>query len=164
MNEVNKMHTIYEIAQESIEPFKEALLNSLRDKINSLPKIVRCIIESQITKIFNENSKKFLDSSFGKPLKAALEKFGLSKTALIYFINKLYKERKKRRKKEREELKIDKNEFLEENNNLNFDLFEFIEKEYNNDNFKDIIKEEINKQLSKANIQATDENSLLLIN
>ena len=80
------------------------------------------------------------------------------------FKNNLYEKRKERRKIERNECKIDENEFYEENNNLNFDLYDFIEKEYT-ESFKEMIKKEIGKQLEKeSNHSREDSNTFLLIN
>lgn len=165
MNEVNKMHIIYELGLKMVEPLKEVVLNQLKDKMsNNLPSFARNAIESEIAEIINENAKKFLDSKFGKPLKDALIKHGLSRRFLESFKNELYEERRKRRKNERDEYKIDENEFYEENNNLNFDLYDFIEREYT-ESFKDMIKKEIGKQLEKESIHSrVDSNTYLLIN
>ena len=165
VNEVNKMHIIYELGLKMVEPLKEVVLNQLKDKMsNNLPSFARNAIESKIAEIINENAKKFLDSKFGKPLKDALIKHGLSRRFLESFKNELYEERRKRRKNERDEYKIDENEFYEENNNLNFDLYDFIEREYT-ESFKDMIKKEIGKQLEKESIHSrVDSNTYLLIN
>lgn len=158
------MHIIYELGLKMVEPLKKIVLDKLKDKMNNLPSIARNAIESEIAEIINENAKKFLDSKFGKPLKDALIKHGLSRGFLESFKNKLYEARKERRKNERDKCKIDENEFSEEDNNLNFDLYDFIEKEYT-ESFKDMIKKEIEKQLDKESIHSRqDSNTYLLIN
>ena len=79
------------------------------------------------------------------------------------FKTKLYEERKERRKTERDKFKIEENEFSGEDKNLNFDLYELVKKEYK-ENFKKIIKDEIEKQMKKINNNSNGEISLLLIN
>ena len=68
-----------------------------------------------------------MNSTYGKLLKEALEKKGMSATLLKSFKNQLLKERRQRRKVEREEFGIEKNEFDDENmDELKLDLFKLI--------------------------------------
>ena len=107
-------------------------------------------MNQKLIKLLNLHQKKFLDFKFGEPLKTALEKYGLSKTFLDSFKEELLNDRKKRREEERMEFSLEKNEFENEVNNLNIDLFEFIMEEYTDEDFQDVIKKEIQKKLGES--------------
>ena len=106
MNIANKMHYIFNLGVDAIEKCKEAIIDNLKEKTASLPRFAANKIESQINQIKEYTPIKFLDSKFGKPLKQALEKYGLSETFLDSFKNDKSNERKERREKERKEFLI----------------------------------------------------------
>ena len=149
-NIVNKMHYIYNLGKEIIGEIKDVIINNLKEKAASLNQFAASKIESELDKITQFTPKKFLDSKFGEPLKTALEKYGLSKTFLDSFKEELLNDRKKRREEERMEFSLEKNEFENEVNNLNIDLFEFIMEEYTDEDFQDVIKKEIQKKLGES--------------
>ena len=68
VNEVNKMHIIYELGIKLVEPCKKAFIDNLKDKMSKLPPYLREPLESKITEIINLNAEKFLNSKFGEPL------------------------------------------------------------------------------------------------
>ena len=144
------MHYIFNLGKEIIGEIKDVIINNLKEKAASLNQFVASKIESEIDKITQFTPKKFLDSKFGEPLKTALEKYGLSKTFLDSFKEELLNDRKKRREEERMEFSLEKNEFENEVNNLNIDLFEFIMEEYTDEDFQDVIKKEIQKKLGES--------------
>ena len=130
-NQVDKMHYIFSIGLELAEPIRKVTLDKLMEKAKSAPAIALNKINSQIEEIKNYPILEFLNSTYGKVLREALEKKGMSATVLKGFKNKLFKERSQRRKVERDLYNIDKNEFDDENmDELKLDLFELIQSEY----------------------------------
>ena len=146
-NIVDKMHYVFNLGKDVTDEIKNVVLDGLKEKIASLPKFAASKIESQLDEVNKYTPKEFLNSKFGEPLKKALEKYGLSKAFLDSFKEELLKERKHRREKEREELSLEKNEFENEDNNLNIDLFDLIMEEYSDEDFKDTINKEIQKKI-----------------
>ena len=132
-NEVDRMHYIYTVGLELVEPIRKVTLDKLMEKAKSAPAITLNKINQEIEEVKKIPVIEFLNSTYGKLLKEALEKKGMSATLLKSFKNQLLKERKQRRKVEREEFGIEKNEFDDENmDELKLDLFKLI-----NDDIKD---------------------------
>ena len=143
-NEVDKLHTIYNMGLELAEKLKKITINQLEKKLSSAPDLAKRAINSQIDEVKKYTAKEFLNSKFGKPLKTALEKQGMREEYLQEFIEGLVKERKMRRANERKEFNISVNEFPPKDE-LIFtikDLFEAIFDEY-----KGEFKSEIKKKL-----------------
>ena len=130
-NQVDKMHYIFSIGLELAEPIRKVTLDKLMEKAKSAPAIALNKINSQIEEIKNYPILEFLNSTYGKVLREALEKKGMSATVLKGYKNKLFKERNQRRKVERDLYGIEKNEFDDEKmDELKLDLFELIQSEY----------------------------------
>ena len=126
-NEVDRMHYIYTVGLELVEPIRKVTLDKLMEKAKSAPAITLNKINQEIEKVKKIPVIEFLNSTYGKLLKEALEKKGMSATLLKSFKNQLLKERRQRRKVEREEFGIEKNEFDDENmDELKLDLFKLI--------------------------------------
>jgi len=126
-NEVDRMHYIYTVGLDLVEPIRKVTLDKLMEKAKSAPAITLNKINQEIEKVKKIPVIEFLNSTYGKLLKEALEKKGMSATLLKSFKNQLLKERKQRRKVEREEFGIEKNEFDDENmDELKLDLFKLI--------------------------------------
>ena len=87
INEINKIHYIFELSVDTIKKCKDIIIENMKGKLDKLPSFAKSKIESQIKEITDYKPIEFLDSTFGKPLKAALEKYGLSST----FIDSLKK-------------------------------------------------------------------------
>ena len=131
VNQLDKMHYIFSIALELIEPIRKVTIDKLMEKAKSAPAITLNKINSQIEEIKNYPILEFLNSTYGKVLREALEKKGMSATVLKGYKNKLFKERNQRRKVERDLYGIEKNEFDDEKmDELKLDLFELIQSEY----------------------------------
>ena len=127
-NEVDRMHYIYTVGLELVEPIRKVTLDKLMEKAKSAPAITLNKINQEIEEVKKIPVIEFLNSTYGKLLKEALEKKGMSATLLKSFKNQLLKERKQRRKVEREEFGIEKNEFDDENmDELKLDLFKLID-------------------------------------
>ena len=127
-NEVDRMHYIYTVGLEFVEPIRKVTLDKLMEKAKSAPAITLNKINQEIEEVKKIPVIEFLNSPYGKLLKEALEKKGMSATLLKSFKNQLLKERRQRRKVEREEFGIEKNEFDDENmDELKLDLFKLID-------------------------------------
>ena len=130
-NQVDKMHYIFSIGLELVEPIRKVTLDKLIEKSKKVPKIALRRIEKEIDEVKNIPIIEFLNSTYGKVLREALEKKGMSATLLKSFKNQLFKERGQRRKVEREEFGIKTNEFDDESmDDLKLDLYSLIESEY----------------------------------
>ena len=130
-NQVDKMHYIFSIGLELADPIRKVTLDKLMEKAKSAPAITLNKINSQIEEIKNYPTIEFYNSTYGKVLREALEKKGMSATVLKGYKNKLFKERNQRRKVERDLYGIEKNEFDDEKmDELKLDLFELIQSEY----------------------------------
>ena len=127
-NEVDRMHYIYTVGLDLVEPIRKVTLDKLMEKAKSAPAITLNKINQEIEEVKKIPVIEFLNSTYGKLLKEALEKKGMSATLLKSFKNQLLKERRQRRKVEREEFGIEKNEFDDENmDELKLDLFKLID-------------------------------------
>ena len=149
-NEVEKMHCLWELGLELTEPLKNYTLKELQKKLDKAKGPFKKAVDSQINQVKAFSPKEFLNSPFGKPLKTALIKQGMSKTLLEDFKKQLLKDRKERRKKEKEKHPHVKNINLEEEDfefNID-DLFEAIFDEYK-DEFKSTIEKNLLKIIKK---------------
>ena len=139
-NQVDKMHYIFSIGLELVEPIRKVTLDKLIEKSKKAPAMTLRTIQNQIDEVKNIPIIEFLNSTYGKVLREALEKKGMSATLLKSFKNQLFKERGQRRKVEREDFGINTNEFDDESmDNLKLDLYSLIESEYKdiNKNFRE---------------------------
>ena len=143
VNQLDKMHYIFSIALELIEPIKKVTLDKLMEQAKSAPAMTLNTINKQIEEIKSFPPLEFYNATYGKVLRQAVEKKGMSKTVLNGYRNKLSKERKERRKVERDLYNIEKNEFDdEEMDEKKLDLFELIKKEQKGlkNNFREYIR------------------------
>ena len=139
-NQVDKMHYIFSIGLELVEPIRKVTLDKLIEKSKKAPEIALRRIEKEIDEVKNIPIIEFLNSTYGKVLREALEKKGMSATLLKSFKFQIFKERRMRRKVEREEFEINTNEFDNESmDDLKLDLYSLIESEYKdiNKNFRE---------------------------
>ena len=146
VNLLDKMHYIFSIALELIEPIKKVTIDKLMEQAKSAPAITLDKINKQIEEIKSFPPLEFYNATYGKVLRQAVEKKGMSKTVLNGYRNKLSKERKERRKVERDLYNIEKNEFDdEEMDDLKLDLYGLIIEEEKglNNNFKEYARGKI---------------------
>jgi len=146
VNQLDKMHYIFSIALELIEPIKKVTIDKLMEQAKSAPAVTLGKINKQIEEIKSFPPLEFYNATYGKVLRQAVEKKGMSKTVLNRYRNKLSKERKERRKVERDLYNIEKNEFDdEEMDEKKLDLFELIKKEQKGlkNNFREYIRGKI---------------------
>lgn len=145
-NEVDKMHYIFDLGLELAPLVRKVTLDKLMEKAKSAPAIALKKINAQIEEIKNFPIIDFLNSTYGKVLKDALAKKGLSDTLLIGFKKQLMKSRGERRKAEKIEFKIEVNVFDGEDiTQLKLNLMDLIQQEYKdiNKNFKGYIRDKI---------------------
>ena len=146
-NELDKMHSLWELGLELSDPLKNYTITKLTKKLNDAPGPLKPAINKQIDEVKAYSPKQFLNSTFGKPLKNALIKQGMSVTVLKNFKEELLENRKNRRKEERKQFSfVKKNEFPPEDEfefNVD-DLYEAIFDEYKED-FQSSIKDKFFK-------------------
>ena len=148
-NAAEKIHFIFNTGIDLVEPVKKVTLDELEEKAKSAPAVAAEKINKQIEEVKNLPAVDFLNSTFGKILKDALEKKGMSEAFLKETRQKIFEERQERRKLEREEFGIKVNEFEDEKiDDIKLDLSSLIMGEKNGDferefykNFKDFVKE-----------------------
>ena len=140
--ELDKMHSLWELGLELADPLKNITIDELKKKLDKVPELAKAAVNSQIAEIKAFSPKEFLNSKFGKPLKDALIKQGMSKTVLENYKKELLEDRKKRRKEEREKFPfVKQNEFPPEDE-FEFkvdDLYDSIFEEYKS-SFKEHLK------------------------
>ena len=145
-NAVNKMHYIFEVGLDLVEPLRKITIDKLLEKAKSAPAITVNKIKSQIEDVKKIPVIDFLSSTYGKVLANALEKKGMSEAFLKSTKKSLLAERSERRKKEREEFGIKVNEFDDENiDKMKLDLFALVKQEYKdiNKHFKDFARDKM---------------------
>lgn len=129
-NEVDKLHYIFDLGLELVEPLKKITLNQLAEKAKSAPSFALQKINAQIEEVKSIPVLDFINSTYGKVLKDALAKKGISETLLNGFKKGIMEKRKKRREAERKEFGIKVNEYENEDiKNLKLNLMELIESE-----------------------------------
>ena len=135
-NQVEKMYALWELGLELSQPLKNFTIDQLNKKLNKAPGPMKSAINKQIEEVKAYSPAKFLNSSFGKPLKTALIKQGMNKELLVDYKKELLKDRKNRRKEERNKYShVKKNEFPPEDE-FEFDiddLYDSIFEEYKDD-------------------------------
>jgi len=145
-NAVNKMHYIFDVGLDLVEPLRKITIDKLLEKAKSAPAITVNKIKSQIEDVKKIPVIDFLSSTYGKVLANALEKKGMSEAFLKSTKKSLLAERSERRKKEREEFGIKVNEFEDENiDKMKLDLFALVKQEYKdiNKHFKDFARDKM---------------------
>ena len=144
---VDSMHDIFTFGLDVVDPIRKVTLDKLMEKAKSAPAITINKINKQIEEIKNYPTIDFYNSTYGKVIRDALEKKGLSDIALKGYKNDLFKERKARRKAEKEEFGIEKNEFDDETlDDLKLDLYQLITEKYDENldkNFREYSREKM---------------------
>ena len=149
-NAVDKMHFIFNTGLDLVEPLRKITLDQLLEKAKSAPAMVLNQINKQIEEVKNLPVVDFLNATYGKILKDALEKKGMSVAFMKSTRKSIFKERQERRKLEREEFGIKVNEFEDEKiDDIKLDLGSLIyenDKEFTeefNKNYKDFIRDKM---------------------
>ena len=111
---LDKLHDQYELGLKTALKAKNKLIEKLEQQIEKASSLAKEILSKKINEIKAMTPAEFLESEFGKPIKDALEKQGISQTGLKSYKDDLRNQRAERRKKEREEFDIQQNEWPEE--------------------------------------------------
>ena len=134
-----------------VEPLRKIAIDKLLEKAKTAPAIALNKINSQIEEIKSLSVIEFLNSTYGKALKDALVKKGLSETVLSEYKKSLMKSRKDRRKEEKKEFGIEVNEFEGEDiSKINLDLMSLIKEEFKPENIEKNFKAYIRDKLIDA--------------
>ena len=153
-NAVDKIHYIFSVGKELVEPLRKITLDKLMEKAKSAPAMAIKKINEQIEEVKKIPVIDFIDSTYGKVLKDALEKKGMSATFFKGFKNDLFKERQKRRKAEKKEFNLKVNEFDDENiDDIKLDIFDLIKQEYKdiNKHFRDFFRDKMIERMCEIN-------------
>ena len=113
-NENKRMKLLYKLGLDLAAELKEKMVKELEEKISKAPSMTVQVLKKKLSEMTDLSPQKFLESDFGKPLKDALAKKGLSKAAVEGYKETLKVQRKDRRFKERGEFNISVNEFPDE--------------------------------------------------
>ena len=113
-NENERMKLLYKLGLDLAAELKEKMVKELEEKISKAPSMTVQVLKNQLNEMTGFSPQEFLQSDFGKPLREALEKKGLSKAAVDGYKETLKLQRKERRLKERGEFNINVNEFPDE--------------------------------------------------
>ena len=148
-NAAEQIQYIFNTGKDLAEHVKKITLDELEEKAKSAPKNFAEKINSQIEEVKNLPAVDFLNSTYGKILKDALEKKGMSAAFLKSARKKIFEERQERRKLEREEFGIKVNEFENEKiDDIKLDLGSLIKGEKDGDferefykNFQEFVRE-----------------------
>ena len=113
-NENERMKLLYKLGLDLAAELKEKMVKELEEKISKAPSMTVQVLKKKLSEMTDLSPQKFLESDFGKPLREALAKKGLSKAAVEGYKGNLKVQRKDRRFKERGEFNINVNEFPDE--------------------------------------------------
>ena len=113
-NENERMKLLYKLGLDLAAELKDKMVKELEEKISKAPSMTVQVLKNQLSEMTGLSPQKFLQSDFGKPLREALEKKGLTKAAVEGYKASLKVQRKERRSKERGEFNINVNEFPDE--------------------------------------------------
>ena len=113
-NENERMKLLYKLGLDLAAELKEKMVKELEEKISKAPSMTVQVLKKKLSEMTDLSPQKFLESDFGKPLREALAKKGLSKAAVEGYKGSLKVQRKDRRFKERGEFNINVNEFPDE--------------------------------------------------
>ena len=103
-NAVDKMHYIFEIGLELVEPLRKITLDKLLENAKSAPAFALNKINKKIEEVKKLLVVDFLKSTYGKVLKDALVKKGMSESLLRSFRKDLFKEKKRKEKRRKERI------------------------------------------------------------
>ena len=97
-NEVDKMHYIFDLGCELVQPIKAILLEELKKKVAKAPSLALNKLNEKINEVTNLGVLDFLFSTYGKVLLDALAKKGLSETLLMRVKQEIMKKEMKEEK------------------------------------------------------------------
>lgn len=111
LNDADKTLKLYNVGVEVADVLRRGLIDKFTNQLKSAPTVAQAAIKAKIEELTRFTPSQFLHSTFGKPLKKALSKYGVDAEALKKYCKELSDAASKRREAERKEFNISKNEF-----------------------------------------------------
>ena len=93
------------------DELRKQLIKKFTDELKGAPSIAQAALKKKIDELTSFTSSQFYNSSFGKPLKKALEAYGVKASEIEKYVDELIADYKKRREDERKEFGLTTNEF-----------------------------------------------------
>ena len=111
VNDANKTTKLYDVGLNLADELRKQLIKKFTDELKGAPSIAQAAIKKKIDDLTSFTSSQFYNSSFGKPLKKALEAYGVKASEIEKYVDELIADYKKRREEERKEFGLTTNEF-----------------------------------------------------
>ncbi len=111
VNDANKTTKLYDVGLNLADELRKQLIKKFTDELKGAPSIAQAAIKKKIDDLTSFTSSQFYNSSFGKPLKKALEAYGVKASEIEKYVDELIADYKKRREDERKEFGLTTNEF-----------------------------------------------------
>ena len=110
-NDADKTKKLYEVGLSLADEFKKQLIKKFTDELKKAPSLAQAAIQKKIDELTSFSSVQFFNSTYGKPLKKALEAYGVKSSEIEKYVDELVADYKKRREDERKEFDLKTNEF-----------------------------------------------------
>ena len=110
-NDADKTTKLYDVGLNLADELRKQLIKKFTDELKGAPSIAQAAIKKKIDDLTSFTSSQFYNSSFGKPLKKALEAYGVKASEIEKYVDELIADYKKRREDERKEFGLTTNEF-----------------------------------------------------
>ena len=111
VNDANKTTKLYDVGLKLADELRKQLIKKFTDELKGAPSIAQAALKKKIDELTSFTSSQFYNSSFGKPLKKALEAYGVKASEIEKYVDELIADYKKRREDERKEFGLTTNEF-----------------------------------------------------
>ena len=111
VNDANKTTKLYDVGLNLADELRKQLIKKFTDELKGAPSIAQAALKKKIDELTSFTSSQFYNSSFGKPLKKALEAYGVKASEIEKYVDELIADYKKRREDERKEFGLTTNEF-----------------------------------------------------
>jgi len=111
VNDANKTTKLYDVGLKLADELRKQLIKKFTDELKGAPSIAQAALKKKIDDLTSFTSSQFYNSSFGKPLKKALEAYGVKASEIEKYVDELIADYKKRREDERKEFGLTTNEF-----------------------------------------------------
>ena len=111
VNDANKTTKLYDVGLNLADELRKQLIKKFTDELKGAPSIAQAAIKAKIEELTSFSNAQFYNSNFGKPLKKALEAYGVKASEIEKYVDELIADYKKRREDERKEFGLTTNEF-----------------------------------------------------
>ena len=110
-NDADKTTKLYDVGLNLADELRKQLIKKFTDELKGAPSIAQAAIKAKIEELTSFSNAQFYNSNFGKPLKKALEAYGVKASEIEKYVDELIADYKKRREDERKEFGLTTNEF-----------------------------------------------------